>query len=63
MLPEEMSLTSTPKRSNLPQAMSTPASVSITESVETLEAKAALKQVYFPINVVESYHCGFFLFL
>ncbi|XP_061201717.1 nucleoprotein TPR isoform X3 [Neopsephotus bourkii] len=48
MLPEEMSLTSTPKRSNLPQAMSTPAS----ESVETLEAKAALKQLQ---EVFENY--------
>uniref|UniRef100_A0A8B9FJN4 Nucleoprotein TPR n=1 Tax=Amazona collaria TaxID=241587 RepID=A0A8B9FJN4_9PSIT len=52
MLPEEMSLTSTPKRSNLPQAMSTPASVSMSESVETLEAKAALKQLQ---EVFENY--------
>ncbi|XP_030349376.1 nucleoprotein TPR isoform X3 [Strigops habroptila] len=52
MLPEEMSLTSTPKRSNLPQAMSTPASVSMPESVETLEAKAALKQLQ---EVFENY--------
>lgn len=43
---EELSLMSTPKRlSGTPQAMSTPASVSMTESPEALEAKAALKQV------------------
>lgn len=54
MLPEEISLTSTPKRPSLPQAMSTPAPVSMTESVETVEAKAALKQVYFSINTVET---------
>lgn len=47
MLPEEISLTSTPKRSSIPQAMSTPAPVSMSESVETAEAKAALKQVFF----------------
>lgn len=61
ILPEEISLTSTPKRPNLPQAMSTPAPVSMAESVETVEAKAALKQVYFSINTVESYH--YFLLL
>ncbi|CAM4591848.1 unnamed protein product [Lepidochelys olivacea] len=45
MLPEEISFTSTPKRSGMPQAMSTPAPVSMTESVEAVEAKAALKQL------------------
>ncbi|XP_075363927.1 nucleoprotein TPR isoform X4 [Mycteria americana] len=52
LLPEEISLTSTPKRPNLPQAMSTPAPVSMTESVETVEAKAALKQLQ---EVFENY--------
>ena len=61
VLPEEISLTSTPKRPCLPQAMSTPAPVSMAESVETVEAKAALKQVYFSINTVESYHYFFLL--
>lgn len=56
MLPEEISLTSTPKRSSIPQAMSTPAPVSMNESVETVEAKAALKQVFFSVNTVENYH-------
>uniref|UniRef100_A0A8D0GEX5 Nucleoprotein TPR n=1 Tax=Sphenodon punctatus TaxID=8508 RepID=A0A8D0GEX5_SPHPU len=42
----EVSLTSTPKRPpNMPQAMSTPAPVSVTESTEAVEAKAALKQL------------------
>lgn len=53
---------STPKRPSLPQAMSTPAPVSMAESVEAVEAKAALKQVYFSISTVESYHY-FFLHL
>ncbi|XP_075616674.1 nucleoprotein TPR isoform X3 [Balearica regulorum gibbericeps] len=52
ILPEEISLTSTPKRPSLPQAMSTPAPVSMTESVETVEAKAALKQLQ---EVFENY--------
>nr|XP_013799993.1 PREDICTED: nucleoprotein TPR [Apteryx mantelli mantelli] len=52
ILPEEVSLTSTPKRSAIPQAMSTPAPVSMTESVETVEAKAALKQLQ---EVFENY--------
>ncbi|KFP65962.1 Nucleoprotein TPR, partial [Cariama cristata] len=52
ILPEDISLTSTPKRPNLPQAMSTPAPVSMTESVETVEAKAALKQLQ---EVFENY--------
>ncbi|KFW75401.1 Nucleoprotein TPR, partial [Phalacrocorax carbo] len=52
ILPEEVSLTSTPKRPSLPQAMSTPAPVSMTESVETVEAKAALKQLQ---EVFENY--------
>ncbi|KFP37480.1 Nucleoprotein TPR, partial [Chlamydotis macqueenii] len=52
ILPEEISLTSTPKRPNLPQAMSTSAPVSMTESVETVEAKAALKQLQ---EVFENY--------
>ncbi|KAM6261867.1 nucleoprotein TPR isoform 4-T4 [Porphyrio hochstetteri] len=52
MLPEEISLTSTPKRPSLPQAMSTPAPVSMVESVETVEAKAALKQLQ---EVFENY--------
>ncbi|XP_072854215.2 nucleoprotein TPR isoform X3 [Pogona vitticeps] len=44
--PEEMSLTSTPKRlSGTPQAMSTPAAIPATESTEAVEAKAALKQL------------------
>uniref|UniRef100_A0A8C3HQ99 Nucleoprotein TPR n=1 Tax=Chrysemys picta bellii TaxID=8478 RepID=A0A8C3HQ99_CHRPI len=42
---EEISFTSTPKRSSMPQAMSTPAPVSMTESAEAVEAKAALKQL------------------
>uniref|UniRef100_A0A452J057 Nucleoprotein TPR n=1 Tax=Gopherus agassizii TaxID=38772 RepID=A0A452J057_9SAUR len=42
---EEISFTSTPKRSTIPQAMSTPAPVSMTESAEAVEAKAALKQL------------------
>ncbi|XP_063021515.1 nucleoprotein TPR isoform X5 [Melospiza melodia melodia] len=52
MLPEEICLTSTPKRPNLPQSMATPAPVSMTESVETVEAKAALKQLQ---EVFENY--------
>ncbi|KFZ65713.1 Nucleoprotein TPR, partial [Antrostomus carolinensis] len=52
ILPEEISLTSTPKRPNLPQAMSTPAPVSRAESVEAVEAKAALKQLQ---EVFENY--------
>ncbi|KAM9619593.1 nucleoprotein TPR isoform 1-T1 [Morphnus guianensis] len=52
ILPEEISLTSTPKRPNLPQAISTPAPLSVTESVETVEAKAALKQLQ---EVFENY--------
>ncbi|KAJ7332338.1 hypothetical protein JRQ81_014518 [Phrynocephalus forsythii] len=45
-LPEEMSLTSTPKRlSGAPQAMSTPTALPVTESTEAVEAKAALKQL------------------
>uniref|UniRef100_A0A8C0G418 Nucleoprotein TPR n=1 Tax=Chelonoidis abingdonii TaxID=106734 RepID=A0A8C0G418_CHEAB len=40
---EEISFTSTPKRST--QALSTPAPVSMTESAEAVEAKAALKQL------------------
>ncbi|XP_071421910.1 nucleoprotein TPR isoform X2 [Pithys albifrons albifrons] len=52
MVPEEICLTSTPKRPNLPQAMSTPAPVSMSESVETVEAKAALKQLQ---EVFENY--------
>ncbi|XP_072200005.1 nucleoprotein TPR isoform X2 [Excalfactoria chinensis] len=52
MLPEEISLTTTPKRSSLPQAMSTPAPVSMSESVEAVEAKAALKQLQ---EVFENY--------
>uniref|UniRef100_G1MQY3 Nucleoprotein TPR n=2 Tax=Meleagris gallopavo TaxID=9103 RepID=G1MQY3_MELGA len=52
ILPEEISLTSTPKRSSIPQAMSTPAPVSMSESVETAEAKAALKQLQ---EVFENY--------
>lgn len=46
ILPEELSIISTPKRlSGTPQAMSTPSSVPMSESAEALEAKAALKQV------------------
>ncbi|XP_074858366.1 nucleoprotein TPR isoform X2 [Carettochelys insculpta] len=45
MLLEEISVTSTPKRSSMPQAMSTPAPGSMTESAEAVEAKAALKQL------------------
>nr|XP_056701605.1 nucleoprotein TPR [Euleptes europaea] len=46
ILPEEASLTSTPKRqAGAPQAMSTPAVVPVTESIEAAEAKAALKQL------------------
>ncbi|KAM7046736.1 nucleoprotein TPR isoform 4-T4 [Acridotheres tristis] len=52
MLPEEICLTSTPKRPNLPQSMATPAPVSMNESVETVEAKAALKQLQ---EVFENY--------
>ncbi|XP_066478881.1 nucleoprotein TPR isoform X2 [Tiliqua scincoides] len=53
ILPEELSLMSTPKRlSGTPQAMSTPAAVPTTESVEALEAKAALKQLQ---EVFENY--------
>ncbi|KFP73040.1 Nucleoprotein TPR, partial [Acanthisitta chloris] len=52
ILPEDICITSTPKRPNLPQAMSTPAAVSMSESVETLEAKAALKQLQ---EVFENY--------
>ncbi|XP_062353872.1 nucleoprotein TPR isoform X4 [Cinclus cinclus] len=52
MLPEEICLTSTPKRPNLPQSMATPAPVSMSESVETVEAKAALKQLQ---EVFENY--------
>ncbi|XP_048802598.1 nucleoprotein TPR isoform X3 [Lagopus muta] len=52
ILPEEISLTSTPKRSTIPQAMSTPAPASMSESVETAEAKAALKQLQ---EVFENY--------
>ncbi|XP_053106846.1 nucleoprotein TPR isoform X4 [Hemicordylus capensis] len=53
IMPEEVSLTSTPKRmSGTPQAMSTPASVAVTESVEAVEAKAALKQLQ---DVFENY--------
>ncbi|KAM6124630.1 nucleoprotein TPR isoform 2-T2 [Pterocles gutturalis] len=52
LLPEEISLTSTPKRPSLPQGMSTPAPVSMAESVETVEAKAALKQLQ---EVFENY--------
>ncbi|XP_052521621.1 nucleoprotein TPR isoform X3 [Tympanuchus pallidicinctus] len=52
ILPEEISLTSTPKRSSIPQAMSTPAAASMSESVETAEAKAALKQLQ---EVFENY--------
>ncbi|KFV18748.1 Nucleoprotein TPR, partial [Tauraco erythrolophus] len=52
ILPEEISFTSTPKRPSLPQAMSTPAPVPMTESVETVEAKAALKQLQ---EVFENY--------
>ncbi|XP_065601621.1 nucleoprotein TPR isoform X4 [Cyrtonyx montezumae] len=52
MLPEETSFTSTPKCSSIPQAMSTPAPVSMSESVETVEAKAALKQLQ---EVFENY--------
>ncbi|XP_039411548.1 nucleoprotein TPR isoform X2 [Corvus cornix cornix] len=51
-LPEEICLTSTPKRPNLPQSMATPAPVSMSESVETVEAKAALKQLQ---EVFENY--------
>ncbi|XP_064928862.1 nucleoprotein TPR isoform X1 [Columba livia] len=51
-LPEEISLMSTPKRPSLPQAMSTPAPVSMAESVEAVEAKAALKQLQ---EVFENY--------
>ncbi|XP_027757763.1 nucleoprotein TPR isoform X2 [Empidonax traillii] len=52
VLPEEICLTSTPKRPSLPQAMSTPAPVSMSESIETVEAKAALKQLQ---EVFENY--------
>ncbi|KFO90534.1 Nucleoprotein TPR, partial [Buceros rhinoceros silvestris] len=52
VLLEEISLTSTPKRPSLPQAMSTPAPVSMAESIETVEAKAALKQLQ---EVFENY--------
>uniref|UniRef100_A0A8C0VJG0 Nucleoprotein TPR n=1 Tax=Cyanistes caeruleus TaxID=156563 RepID=A0A8C0VJG0_CYACU len=52
MVPEEICLTSTPKRPNLPQSMATPAPVSMSESVETVEAKAALKQLQ---EVFENY--------
>ncbi|KAF4800781.1 Nucleoprotein TPR [Turdus rufiventris] len=52
VLPEEICLTSTPKRPNLPQSMATPAPVSMSESVETVEAKAALKQLQ---EVFENY--------
>ncbi|XP_062990920.1 nucleoprotein TPR isoform X2 [Elgaria multicarinata webbii] len=46
ILPEEMSLMSTPKRlSGTPQAMSTPVSGAASESTEAAEAKAALKQL------------------
>ncbi|XP_048338451.1 nucleoprotein TPR isoform X1 [Sphaerodactylus townsendi] len=52
-LPEEATLTLTPKRpSGTPQAMSTPAVVSVTESTEAVEAKAALKQLQ---EVFETY--------
>ncbi|XP_042322300.1 nucleoprotein TPR isoform X2 [Sceloporus undulatus] len=45
-LSEDMSVTSTPKRfSGTPQAMSTPASLPVSESTEAAEAKAALKQL------------------
>ncbi|NWV77931.1 TPR protein, partial [Dasyornis broadbenti] len=52
MLPEDVYLTSTPKRPNLPQSMATPAPVSMSESMETVEAKAALKQLQ---EVFENY--------
>uniref|UniRef100_A0A8C5U197 Translocated promoter region, nuclear basket protein n=1 Tax=Malurus cyaneus samueli TaxID=2593467 RepID=A0A8C5U197_9PASS len=52
MLPEEICLTSTPKRPNLPQSMATPAPASMSESLETVEAKAALKQLQ---EVFENY--------
>ncbi|XP_015725346.1 nucleoprotein TPR isoform X2 [Coturnix japonica] len=52
MLSEEISLTTTPKRPSMPQAMSTPAPVSMSESVEAVEAKAALKQLQ---EVFENY--------
>ncbi|XP_054835296.1 nucleoprotein TPR isoform X2 [Eublepharis macularius] len=46
ILPEEPSLTSTPRRlSGTPQAMSTPVTAPATESTEVVEAKAALKQL------------------
>lgn len=54
MLPEEICLTSTPKRPSLPQSMATPAPVSMSESVETVEAKAALKQVHFSADTAHS---------
>ncbi|NWI47240.1 TPR protein, partial [Picathartes gymnocephalus] len=52
MLPEEICLTSTPKCPNLSQSMATPAPMSMSESVETVEAKAALKQLQ---EVFENY--------
>lgn len=61
MLPEEICLTSTPKRPNLPQSMATPAPVSMSESVETVEAKAALKQVHFSVDTAQS--CPYFFLL
>lgn len=68
MLPEEISLTSTPKRSSIPQAVSTPAPVSMSESVETAEAKAALKQVFFLFQktlhkAITVWLVGFFTFV
>ncbi|KAJ6657396.1 hypothetical protein lerEdw1_002563 [Lerista edwardsae] len=53
ILPEELSLMTTPKRlSGTPQAMSTPSSVPMSESAEALEAKAALKQLQ---DIFENY--------
>ncbi|XP_007436992.1 nucleoprotein TPR [Python bivittatus] len=45
ILPEELSLTSTPKRLSGSLPASTPASVPVIESTEAAEAKAALKQL------------------
>lgn len=42
---DDISLVSTPKRSSTSQTASTPAPVSVIESTDAIEARAALKQV------------------
>ncbi|KAM6219193.1 nucleoprotein TPR isoform 2-T2 [Rhynchocyon petersi] len=42
---DDLSVVSTPKRASTSQTVSTPAPVPVTESTETIEAKAALKQL------------------